>query len=348
MLPDLGDYKERPSIDLGNVTPSSGPVPALPPVALVTQQKSDQRKTDEGWAKYFTADPHQTEQSTATNNRDTYSSEVTSYSRPSTSKGGGGGFWPGSGVTSPSNRSNKLPTRDSAGNVLNHYTVAAASPSLEGPANAFTHNMSVAKPAQAKFSSADSVTTDHSSDDGYEDEEIDNFSDYRGSKLEDNTWTPVNGGWPSAGRHSFRPESVQVDASDFIRRPEPSQKSGNAFAQAAPSIPAFPMPNAVARRDFETIRQQQQQQQQQPSTAPSQHPTVTHFATTVGHARKPSSGTFNGGPPIPDYFGPAATASSSRATSGKLPDSTDMSWLNLGTPAHIKENPPSVGAHDPA
>lgn len=375
MLPDLGDYKERPSIDLGNVTPNTAGAPALPPLAHVTQQKADQRKTDEGWAKYFTADANETDQSKQTRNRDTYASDVTSYSRPSTSKGGGGGFWPGSGVASPSNRSTKLPTRDSAGNVLNHYTVATASPSLEGPASAITRSMSVAKPAQAKFSSGDSISTDHSSDDGYEDEEIDNYSDYRGSKQEDNAWTPVGHAWPTSGRHSFRPESVQVSANDFIRRyeppkktetamvdpsvttrdfgrqPEPHQKLGNAFAQTATSIPTFPMPISASRREADT-------EQRHPVANTAQHPAVTHYATTVGHSRKTSNAghsrkssnnPFHGGAAVQDYFGPGANdTSSSRATSGKLPDSTDMSWLNLGTPAHMHGSPQTNENHDPA
>lgn len=341
MLPDSADYQERPSADLDKAIPA-GP-PALPPVALVSQQKADQRKTDEGWAKYFSADTvKDNERSSHPNNRDTYATDRTSTSRPSTGKGGGGGFWPGSGVPSSSNRSTKLPMRDSAGNVLNQYTVATASPSLEtAPNHAFAHNASVVAPAKAKFSSADSISTDHSSDEEYEDDEMDAYSDYRGSKHDHNAWTPVGNTWSGPGQRPLRPPSDKVGPLDFPPPTSISEQTSNTSTSGASSIPTFPLPDATLRRAGP------ESDQQFTGTTTVHHPAATHFATTVGHNRK-SSNTFNGGPPVQDYFGPPPDTASSRPTSGKLPDSTDMSWLNLGTPAHTHGSPHSGNSHDPA
>jgi len=344
MHPNLGDFTDRPSIDLGKATPSQAP--ALPPVALVSQQKVDQRKTDEGWAKYFTTDNEkENDRSIQPRNRDTYGTDRTSISRPSIGKSGGGGFWPGSGVPSSSSRSTKLPMRDSAGNVLNQYTVAMASPSLEPASNhAFARNM-VAAPAKAKFSSADSISTDHTSDDGYEDDEIDAYSDYRGSKHQHDSWSPVGNTWSGPDQQSLRPPSVKVDALALSLPSNTSQQTFNTSTSGGSSIPAFPLPNAKINRAGP------ESEHQFTGTTTIEHPAPIHFATTIattiGHNRK-SSNTLHPGLPVQDYFGLPPNAALSRVSNGKIPDNTDMSWLNLGTPAHVHSSPRNGDKHDAA
>ncbi len=61
MMPILNDYKARPSIELGKATPPSGPGPAvtspkLAAAAVGRKPSQSQRKTDEGWGKYFQAE----------------------------------------------------------------------------------------------------------------------------------------------------------------------------------------------------------------------------------------------------------------------------------------------------
>lgn len=350
MLPDLGDYQDRPSIDLGKATPSTAPV--LPPVGSTIQQKEEQRKTDEGWAKYFSEDPAdkpRTQQDKIEPVRDSYAivSPITprfaeaqqSSPRPSTAKSSGGtGFWPGAGVPTPSSRAAKLPTRDSEGNLLNHSTVAMASPSLAvGHENPATRNMSVATPAQAKLSRADSISTDHSShssDDGYEDDEIDAYSDTRDS-YQQNAWNPIGNTWSGPSQRPLRPPSVRIGASAFPPPPtNTSEKTMDSSGSGESSIPVFPMPAATLKRDAN-----------QPNfyNAVVHHPPTNPYANPYAHARRSSNTIhYNGGPPIQDYFGPPPDTATSQASTQKLPDSTDMSWLNLGTPAHHGASPANI------
>lgn len=344
MMPNLGDYQERPSIDLGKATPSVAPV--LPPlaVAVSSQQKADQRKTDEGWAKYFQADRDDDKKDVDNPYAVSYEDDPRrSTSRPSTAKGGSAGFWPGSGVPS-STRPAKLPLRDSTGNLLNHAMVASASPSLEvGHADPSTRNLSVAEPARAHISSADSISTDRSSDDGYEDDDMDAYSDTH-SSYHQGQWNPMGNTWSGPSQRQLRPPSVRVGASAF---PPPTSHSGeteNTSSSGNSSIPTFPLPaSAIGRADTTD---------QYIGTTTVERPPTNPFSSKnpYMHTRK-SSNTYDGGRAPPDFFGPSERASSSRADSGKIPDSTDMSWLNLGTPAGITDvhgSPHSRDSRDPA
>lgn len=350
MLPDLGDYQERPSIDLGKATPSTAPV--LPPVGASLQQKEEQRKTDEGWAKYFSEDPADKPQAAKKVEppRDSYAitspSPITdefpdprqSGSRPSTSKGGG--FWPGAGVPS-SQRATKLPLRDSAGNVLNHLTVAMASPNLAaGHENPQTRSLSVAAPAQAKISRVESISTNHSSDDGYEDDDMDAYSDTRDS-YQQNAWNPIGNTWSGPSQRPLRPPSVRIGASAFPPPTNASEHTMDSSASGGSSIPAFPMPAATLKRNDADQPAFYNQVVQQPPTNPFKNP--------YAHARKSSNTMqYNGGPAVQDYFGPRPDTASTRPDSSKLPDNTDMSWLNLGTPAHVHGGSHMGDAKDPA
>ncbi|KAK5073944.1 hypothetical protein LTR64_006916 [Lithohypha guttulata] len=341
MMPDLGDYQERPSVDLGKATPAA---PVLPPIGGVSQQKADQRKTDEGWAKYFQADKDeklpQRESGYTVNYED---DPRRSTSRPSTAKGGGTGFWPGTGVPT-SNRSNKLPTRDSAGNLLTHATVAAPSPSLVvGHQNPQTRDLSVAAPAKAKISSADSISTDHSSDDGYEDEEMDAYSDTRESTYQQNAWNPIGNTWSGPNSRPLRPPSVRIGAAAFPPPTSMSEETTNTSTSGASSIPAFPLPTASIGRADTT-------DQYHWLTTVDRPPPPAVLKATSGHTRQPSNTVrLQGGPPVQDYFGPPPGTASSQGTFGGRPhDSNDMSWLNLGTPAHVHGGPPPGDPRDPA
>ena len=359
MAPDLGDYQERPSVDLGKATPNAPPV--LPPVGTGTQQKADQRKTDEGWAKYFQADKEEKPKHAAeTHFAVTYEDDPRrSTSRPSTAKSGGTGFWPGAGVPT-SNRSTKLPTRDSAGNLLTQATVSTASPALTpGHENPQTRNMSVAAPAKAKFSSADSISTDHSSDDGYEDEEVDAYSEGRDS-YQQSAWNPVGSTWSGPSQRPLRPPSVRVGASAYPPPTSYSEETTNTSTSGGSSIPAFPLPAAAIGRADTTDQHIGTSTVERPPNAYAPMNPYAHARKSSNtmqfsggppvHARKPSDTMrFNGGPPVQDYFGPPPGTSSSNGTfGGKVHDSNDMSWLNLGTPAHVHGSPHAGDLRDPA
>lgn len=360
MLPDLGDYQERPSIDLGKATPSTAPV--LPPVGgASSQQREEQRKTDEGWAKYFSEDPADKPQPVKKVEpiRDSYAitspASMTeefpdprqSGSRPSTSKGGG--FWPGAGVPTPQ-RATKLPLRDSAGNVLNQLTVTMASPSLAaGHENPQTRNLSVAAPAQAKISRAESISTSHSSDDGYEDDDMDAYSDTRDS-YQQNAWNPIGNTWSGPSQRPLRPPSVRIGASAFPPPTTTSEVTMESSVSGGSSIPVFPMPAATVKRN------EPEPEVDQPvfynkvvDQPPPPQASTNPFKNPYAHARKSSNTMqYNGGPAVQDYFGPRPDTASTRPDSGKIPDNTDMSWLNLGTPAHIHGGPHMGDSKDPA
>lgn len=349
MLPDLGDYQERPSVDLGKATPSNA-APVLPPVAIASQQNADQRKTDEGWAKYFQADKEEKVKQADPAFAVSYEDDPRrSTSRPSTAKGGGTGFWPGSGAPSSSNRSTKLPTRDSAGNVLTTSTVTTASPSLAvGHENPQTRNMSVAAPAKAKFSSGDSISTDHSSDDGYEDDEVDAYSDARDSTYQQNAWNPIGSTWSGPSQRPLRPPSVRIGANAFPPPTNISEETTNTSGSRGSSIPAFPLPkSAIGRADTtdQYIGTTTVQRPENPYAPKNPYAPTNPYA----HARKSSNTMqFSNARPSSDYFGPPPPTASSQGTFGKGHDSNDMSWLNLGTPAHVGGSPHSPDSRDPA
>lgn len=342
MNPHLGDYQERPSVDLGKATPSAAPT--LPPIAVTVlasqQQKADQRKTDEGWAKYFQADKDEKPKQRDSEYTVSYEDDPRrSTSRPSTAKGGTG-FWPGAGVPS-SNRSTKLPTRDSAGNLLTHATVAAPSPSfVSGHENSQTRNMSLAAPAKAKISSAESISTDHSSDDGYEDDEMDTYSEARDSTYQNSAWNAVGNTWSGPSSRPLRPPSVRVGATAFPPPTADSEHTTNTMntsTSGSSSIPTFPLPAAAIGRADTT--------DQYIGTTTVERPTNPFLPkNTYAHTRQSSNTMpFHGGPPVQDYFGPPPGTASSNGTFGVKPhDSNDMSWLNLGTPAHAHTSPAHI------
>ena len=346
MMPDLGDYKERPSIDLGKATPSTAGAPALPPIGAASvassQQKADQRKTDEGWAKYFQPDNKENNKPQNTNPYAVPYEEDPrrSTSRPNTAKGAGGGFWPGSGVPS-SNRSTKLPLRDSEGNTLTHAAVTTASPSIgHSDSNPQTRNMSIAAPAQAKISSADSISTDHSSDDGYEDDEIDNYSE-RDSYAQ---WNPIGNTWSGPSQRPLRVPSVRIGASAFPPPPTShSEETTHTSNSGASSLPAFPMPAAAIGRADTT--------DQYIGASTVERPSQTYASKNpYAHTRNSSNPSqFQHPHTSMDYFGRPGT-SSTAATSNKAPAASDMSWLNLGTPAgaQMHPSPQPTDARDPA
>lgn len=331
MLPDLGDYQARPSIELGKATPVL-PVIAASPLGVSIAStpdenpRSDQRKTDEGWAKYFSpgseATPGRDRRNTATTNTSDHTFDSTPTTRRAISRGGGGGgFWPGSGIPEPSPRSPKA-IRDSKGRTLTAQKVPAASPNLQnGPTNIETRNMSTAEGIPAQISSADSISTDVTDDpedDEYEDERMTAYSSGVPS-VHDTAWTPVGNTWSGPPQRPLRPPSIAVGAHDFPPATAMSNES-NVSDTSKSSIPAFPMPAS-------TVRRVQPSRELQPPNAIN----ASDYRTSE------------------DYFGRAPVATKSihlQATSTPQPqephvqNGSDMSWINLGTPK--SQLPPAI------
>ena len=294
MNPNLGDYKERPSIDLGRATPAA-PVNATPLAAVgtVPSRNKSQRKTDEAWAQYFSGD------------RNADPSTTYASSSPTTGRSNGG-FWPGSGVPPSVIRSPRLPIRDSTDAELTPKTVASASPKISRPKDAHTRNLSSAAGVLPKISSGNSTSSQ--SDDGYEDQELDAaFSSGIPASVHDPAWTPVDNRWSgSAPQRPARPPS-EPRTSLFAPPTMSSGKTSNTSGTQSSGIPSFPMPSSSIR----ALR---------PSGGESsfigmsnvQHPAETHYATTTQQGREPSG-----------YFSAGA---------GQTGQNDDMSWLNLGTP----------------
>ena len=234
MNPILGDFKERPSIDLGAATPAVAAAVAAPRLAAATApaRKPSQRKTDEGWGKYFQKEPQ-------TGNRTTF------LSRSSASKSG---FWPGIGVPESQLRPPKIILRDSIGNPLEAHSVAAGSPSFEhGPANPQSRGLQAARGIPARISSASSVTTD-STDDDYEDDRMDGaFSSGVPASVNNMSWTPVGNTWSGPAERPLHPPSSYIAAHG---QPQPlntasSNDTNNTSDTKTSSIPSFPMPNSL-------------------------------------------------------------------------------------------------------
>lgn len=227
MNPYLGDYKERPSIDLGRATPAS-PVNATPHAAMPNRNKS-QRKTDEAWAKYFSGDGIPEEPA----------------ARPTTSRGGGGGggFWPGTGVPTETPKSPKFAFRDSVGNTLQTRSVGTASPSLEnGPAEERTRYLSVAKPKAGRISNANSLSDDGSE---YEDDLVDAAfsSGIPASVQGDSAWQPVGNTWSGPAQRPLRSFSRRApDYNPPLTAHTTSSGETSRTTASSGGIPNFPMP----------------------------------------------------------------------------------------------------------
>ncbi|KEF55983.1 uncharacterized protein A1O9_07563 [Exophiala aquamarina CBS 119918] len=234
MNPILGDFKERPSIDLGAATPAAAVPAAATRLAAATApaRKPSQRKTDEGWGKYFQKEP-------PTGNRTTF------LSRSSASKSG---FWPGTGVPEPQLRPPKIILRDSIGNPLEAHSVAAGSPSFEyGPPSAQSRGLQAAQGIPARISSASSVTT-NSTDDDYEDDHVDGaFSSGVPASVNNVSWTPVGNTWSGPAERPLRPPSSYVAALGQARplNTASSNDTNNTSDTKTSSIPSFPMPNSL-------------------------------------------------------------------------------------------------------
>lgn len=226
MMPDLGDYQERPSIELGKATPAQQ-VAAEPSPA----RKASQRKTDEGWGRYFHGEP-------LTENRTTFFSRSSGGTTLGKSE-----FWPGSGVPESSPRSPKIILRDSAGNLLEAQNVAAGSPSLgHGPTHSQTRGF------QAQVSRASSAATMYSNDDGYEEEHFDGaFSSGIPASVHDMAWTPVGNTWSGPAQRPLKPPSSYLAAQEQtlpLQTPASNETSNSSGTQSS-SIPSFPMPNSL-------------------------------------------------------------------------------------------------------
>lgn len=234
MNPILGDYKERPSIDLGAATPAAAPVVAtrLAAAATAPTRKPSQRKTDEGWGKYFQKEP-------PSGNRTTF------MSRSSASKSG---FWPGAGVPESQLRPPKIILRDSIGNPLEAHSVAAGSPSLEhGPSNPQSRGLQAAQGIPARISSASSVTTNSTDDDDdYEDDRLDGaFSSGVPASVNNISWTPVGNTWSGPAERPLRPPSSYVAAHGQPLNTSSSNETNHTSETKTSSIPSFPMPNSL-------------------------------------------------------------------------------------------------------
>ena len=313
MMPVLNDYKERPSIELGKATPASGPAAALSPPQAAVARKTSQRKTDEGWGKYF-----QAERRSGSENRTTYVAR---------SSGQASGFWAGSGNPEDSTRSPKFMLRDSVGNPLDTQNVAAMSPSLEhGPANAQSRGLQSVQGVAGHISRASSRTTDLNDGD-YEDDQVVEgaFSSGIPASVQEMAWTPVGNTWSGPSERPLHPPSSYVAAQQAqaglgIPQTRPSAVSTNTGSTSDnSSIPSFPMPNSIRSVQSSTAN---------PPAA------IHHQVTYTPYAHKL--------PQKQDYFGhiqrkPSVGRSQPENTNNL---NTDMSWLNLGTPS---SHPTTIG-----
>ena len=312
MMPVLNDYQPRPSIELGKATPPSAPRPAVvSPKAAAVARKPSQRKTDEGWGKYF-----QTER--LSGNRTTFLSR---------SSGQKSGFWPGSGNPENSTRSPKFMLRDSVGNPLDAQHVAAASPSLEhGPTNPQSRELQAAQGVAGHISRASSTRTD-TTDDDYEDDRIVEaaFSSGIPASVQEMAWAPVGNTWSGPAQRPLHPPSSYVAAAQAQQglglpqapplQTASSNGTSNTSGTEMSSIPSFPMPDSIR-----SIRSTE--------TGPNNNPRTFYSQVT----RPPQT------EPVGDYFTQlprAHTRTPSNAVqqpgnAGHI--NTNMSWLNLGTP----------------
>lgn len=314
MMPILNDYKARPSIELGKATPPSGPGPAIvAPTAAALARKQSQRKTNEGWGKYFQADQPS-------------GIRTTFVSRSSGQKSG---LWPGGGVPENSTRSPRFMLRDSVGNPLEAQNVAAGSPSLEhGPSNPQSKGLQSAQGMSGLISRASSTRTDTTADDDddYEDDHVVEgaFSSGIPASVNDMPWTPVGNTWSGPAQRPLHPPSSYVAAQQAQKglglpqsQPPPtphSNDTGDTSETQTSSIPSFPMPNSIR------------------SVQPSGSFENTNNPTAQQMTRYPYPQ--EGG----DYFSPPRTHARKPSHGRNQPEdnsniNTDMSWLNLGTPS---------------
>lgn len=300
MLPDLGTYKERPSIELGRATPA-----AAIPVGLAARNVSQRSKPGEGWSQYFS------------DNGTSYPSQSSLATPTARSKSG---FWPGAGVPETPQKSPRVVLRDSAGNALDAQTVAVGSPSLENGAVSSRPHEGV----PGHISSADSVSTDHSDDDDdYEDDQVGTvFSSGIPEGTHERIWTPVGNTWSGPAERPLRPLSTRVGIDDFPLPTSGSNKTGDTSGTGSSSIPSFPMPNSTIRRVAESRQVSNESALTGVPTVP--HYAPMHFAVTTrgGPAPpRPSCGTED----TLDYYGGDGLGRDG------TPNPSDMSWLNLGT-----------------
>jgi hypothetical protein len=281
MNPYLGDYQERPSIDLGRATPAS-PVNATALAVMPSRNKSN-RKTEEAWGKYF-----------AGGRVESAVPEPTPV-RPTTSRGGGGGgggFWPGSGVPAETPKSPKFAFRDSAGNTLQTRSVGTASPALEnGPGEAHTHYLASARPKTGRISNANSMSSEGSD---YEDEALDPAfsSGIPASVQGDSSWNAAANAWSGPTQRPLRSFSQRAHDYQPPLTAQTSSSGGTSMATGSSGgIPNFPMPGSTPVS--------------KPMISQVQHPAATHvrsmsrgqqyqdgyFPPVKGHRREISNDT---------------------------------------------------------
>ena len=244
MNPNLGDYSaDRPSIDLGRATPAS-PVNATPMVAIPSRNKS-QRKTDEAWAKYFTAGKANADQSQR---------QPTSPIRGHKSGNSNSGFWPGSGVPSAPVPP-KFAFRDSAGNTLQTQSVGTASPALEnGPTEPCTRHFAAIPAERGRISNANSLSSAGSE---YEDDTVDPAfsSGVPTSVGQQNSWGGAPGGHSWAvvgGGREGRERSYNPPPTAYTTNTTNTNSLGGASTGTGSSggIPNFPMPGTSTPKEM--------------------------------------------------------------------------------------------------
>lgn len=303
ILPDLGDYQDRPSIELGKATPAAAVEMPVP----VATRKASQRKTDEGWAKYFQAE----KSAPIIDNRATFTSINSASSR------GKSGFWPGSGVSEGRTRSmsNKMTLRDSGGNLLTAQTVEAArSPAVESRPTT-SHGLAVEQGTPVRISTVSTASSARTDEDDYEDEQVDPaFSSGIPASLQDSHWTPMGGSWSGApSRQLQQPNNNFGSNNPYLLATSNSDQTSFSTESKGSSLPAFPMPGGGTHSGSTDAQSTAYGGLSQVSAPPN-------FATTTNLARPRESGM--------DYFPPQMSIAAPRATH----NDNDMSWFKLGTP----------------
>jgi hypothetical protein len=307
MNPHLGDYQERPSIDLGRATPASPthPVNATPLVAIPSRNKS-QRKTDEVWAKYFTgekADPAAEYKQTSP----PPAQQPTSPRHTRSRNGGSSGFWPGSGAPSAPVPP-KFAFRDSAGNTLQTRSVGTSSPALEnGPQEPSTRHYAAAAPKTGRISNANSLSSNGSE---YDDEQLDPaFSSgipasVQGGGHQRDTYS--GGNWTVTGPNGQRVRSeYNPPPTAFTTNSSGGKSTSTGSSGLGATISNFPMPSGhtTPGGGGGVVRE-------------VQHPAAAHQRSTSRQGQ--TSG----------YFPPGVLHSEQDRNAGGV--NTDVSWLNLG------------------
>ena len=284
------------------------------------------RKTDEGWSTYFQGN-------NAINLTGARPSFMSSDSRPGSSSSRnskGGSYWPDPNLATPTppmaatNAATPFkPTpsnlRDSSGHMLAASSVPMGSPKFNHSASyRLDTGLTVSDAMHGKISSASSTTDDDNDD--YEPVDYKNMGAAYSSGIPESvhelpSWTPVGNTWSGPVQRPARSRGNSTsDFTNNVLHPYYAAVDGK-----EPNLHSFPMPNSTTQQ---VVRQDPESSNAMPRI---QHPTAAHFAA-IG---TPQSFA----PPHPirpqetrDYFGP--NASRTRDTTN-----TDVSWLNLGTPA---------------